>query len=68
MKRTTLLALMAMFCTFLVQAQFTFPAIPGPTNVPAGAPVPLNINDMANAAGVPAGAYGSFSITVDWDC
>ncbi|MCB0399245.1 MAG: hypothetical protein KDD26_06390, partial [Winogradskyella sp.] len=47
-------------------AQFTFSPIAGPTNVAAGAPVTLDLNDAANTAGVTAGQYATFTITVDW--
>jgi hypothetical protein len=47
-------------------AQYSFPAVPGPVFVENGSPVTLNINDMANAAGVPSGMYATFSVSVDW--
>ncbi|EDP72709.1 hypothetical protein FBALC1_16447 [Flavobacteriales bacterium ALC-1] len=50
-------------------AQYNFAPIVGPTNVASGTPVTINLNDLANAAGVTAsstGSYDSFSITVDW--
>jgi hypothetical protein len=65
MKKITLM-LFAMLCVTFSFAQHTFAPIAGPTNVAAGSPVTLNLNDIANSVGVPAGAYGSFTITVDW--
>ncbi len=50
-------------------AQYVFSPIAGPTNVAEGAPVTINLNDVANTAGVTAsstGSYNSFSITADW--
>ena len=47
-------------------AQYSFPAVAGPTTVAEGAPVTLNINDAANGAGVPVGMYATFSVSVDW--
>lgn len=65
MKKITLM-LFAMLCVTFSFAQHTFAPIAGPTNVAAGSPVTLNLNDIANSVGVPAGAYGSFTITADW--
>jgi gliding motility-associated-like protein len=68
MKKITLFFIMLGF--FLTaSAQYDFNPIVGPTNVAAGSPVTINLNDAANSAGVPAsstGSYDSFSITVDW--
>ncbi|WP_299121594.1 gliding motility-associated C-terminal domain-containing protein [uncultured Winogradskyella sp.] len=68
MKKITLFLIMLGF--FLTaSAQYDFPPIVGPTNVAAGAPVTINLNDVANTAGVPAsssGSYDTFSITADW--
>ena len=50
-------------------AQYDFSPIVGPTNVASGTPVTINLNDVANVAGVPAsssGSYNTFSITVEW--
>ncbi|MFC0604522.1 T9SS type A sorting domain-containing protein [Winogradskyella pulchriflava] len=47
-------------------AQYSFPAEPGPVVVAQGSPVTLNINDAVNTAGVPAGMYSTFSVSVDW--
>lgn len=69
MKKITLLVFAFFAITTCALAQYSFPSIAGPTNVPQGAPVTLNINDAANSAAVPAsstGSYGSFSISVDW--
>ncbi|RCW93708.1 GEVED domain-containing protein [Winogradskyella arenosi] len=68
MKKITLFLIMLGFC-LTATAQYNFPTITGPTNVVSGSPVTLSLNDVANTAGVPAGAsgsYSSFSITVDW--
>ena len=46
-------------------AQHSF-AAQGPETVASGTPVTLSINDVANAAGVPAGLYDSFSVSADW--
>jgi len=67
MKKITLL----MLCFFIgglmtMNAQYSFPAIPGPTNVANGTPVTLNINDVANGAGATAGTYDTFTVTADW--
>ncbi|MFC0604523.1 T9SS type A sorting domain-containing protein [Winogradskyella pulchriflava] len=67
MKKITYLVL----CMFIgglmtANAQYSFPAVAGPVVVAAGSPVTLNINDAANAAGVPAGMYSTFSVSVDW--
>ncbi|WP_340154577.1 fibronectin type III domain-containing protein, partial [uncultured Winogradskyella sp.] len=68
MKKITLFLIMLGF--FLTaSAQYNFPPIVGPTNVASGAPVTINLNDVANVAAVPAstsGSYDSFSISVDW--
>ena len=68
MKKITLFLIMLGF--FLTaNAQYNFDPIVGPTNVPEGSPVTINLNDAANTAGVPAassGSYDSFSITFDW--
>ncbi|MFD1017125.1 GEVED domain-containing protein [Winogradskyella rapida] len=68
MKKITLFLIMLGFC-LTATAQYSFPTVTGPTNVVEGSPVTLSLNDVANTAGVPAGAsgsYSSFSITVDW--
>ncbi|MEM6517069.1 MAG: hypothetical protein AAF688_12865, partial [Bacteroidota bacterium] len=66
MKKITI-SIMAVFAMMSFSyAQFTFPVIAGPESVTAGTGVTLSINDMANTAAVPAGQYGSFTITVDW--
>ena len=68
MKKITLF--FVMFGFFLTaSAQYDFNPIVGPTNVAAGSPVTINLNDAANSAGVTAsstGSYDSFSISVDW--
>lgn len=69
MKKITLLVIAFFALTVSALAQYSFPSIVGPTNVAAGAPVTLNVNDAANSAAAPAsstGSYSSFSITVDW--
>ncbi|MBU2927025.1 choice-of-anchor L domain-containing protein [Winogradskyella psychrotolerans] len=51
------------------QAQYNFSPITGPTNVIAGTPVIINLNDLANTSNVPVsstGSYNSFLITVNW--
>jgi len=68
MKKITLfLIMLGSFLT--ASAQYDFAPIVGPTTVAQGTPVTINLNDVANVAGVPAsssGSYGSFSITVEW--
>ncbi|MFK7832431.1 MAG: gliding motility-associated C-terminal domain-containing protein [Winogradskyella sp.] len=68
MKKITLFLIM--LGSFLAaSAQYNFAPIAGPTTVAQGTPVTINLNDVANVAGVPAstsGSYDSFSITVDW--
>ncbi|WP_274476462.1 fibronectin type III domain-containing protein, partial [Mangrovimonas aestuarii] len=68
MRKTTfwLIATMCFVFSWQSQAQFTFPVIAGPTNVPGSTEITLNINDVANTAAVTAGVYDSFLITVDW--
>jgi len=66
MKKITLLFFIATLSSLSALAQYSFPAVAGPTNVPNGSPVTLNINDMANAAGVPSGQYATFSVSADW--
>ncbi|QIJ90516.1 hypothetical protein C7H62_2708 [Mesoflavibacter sp. HG96] len=65
-KITFLFMLFALAFTWQINAQHTFPVIAGPTNVAAGSPVTLSINDAANSATVPAGSYSSFTVTADW--
>ncbi|NRD18734.1 gliding motility-associated C-terminal domain-containing protein [Winogradskyella eckloniae] len=68
MKKITLFLIMLGFI-FTANAQYNFPPIVGPTNVAAGSPVTINLNDVANGVAVPAsstGSYDSFSVTVDW--
>jgi len=67
MKKITYLVLCLLVGGLMTaNAQYSFPAVAGPVNVPNGAPVTVNINDAANAAGVPAGMYATFSVSVDW--
>jgi len=66
MKKITLILTFVLLSSLTAFAQYSFPAVAGPTNVPNGAPVTLSINDMANAAGVPAGQYATFSVSADW--
>lgn len=69
MRKITLMlfATLAFALTWQANAQFSFPAVAGPTNVAQGSPVTLNINDAGNTAGVPTtGTYSSFSVSVDW--
>lgn len=47
-------------------AQHTFTTVAGPIVVNNGSPETVNINDMANAAGVPSGVYAEITVTVDW--
>ncbi|APY08350.1 hypothetical protein BWZ20_08585 [Winogradskyella sp. J14-2] len=68
MKKITLILIMLGFC-IVANAQYDFSPIAGPTNVAQGSPVTINLNDIANSAGIPAsssGAYDSFTLTVDW--
>ena len=48
MRKITLIVFALLAFTISANAQFSFPSIGGPTNVPAGAPVTLNINDAGN--------------------
>jgi len=68
MKKITLLFIL-LGAFFTSSAQYVFNPIAGPTNVPNGAPVTINLNDAANSASVPAsstGSYNAFTITADW--
>lgn len=68
MKKITLFLIMLGFI-LTANAQYVFSPVTGPTNVAAGAPVTINLNDVANSAGVTAsstGSYDSFSVSVDW--
>ena len=68
MKKITLLLIALSFALFS-NAQYVFNSIAGPTNVAAGSPTTINLNDIANGVGVSAsstGSYSSFSITLDW--
>jgi len=56
----------SLLLVFGLQAQHTFPVIPGPINVVAGTGATINVNDIVNSAGVPAGTYNSVTITADW--
>ncbi|WP_299362994.1 FG-GAP-like repeat-containing protein [Winogradskyella sp.] len=69
MKKITLLLIVAICISFAGNAQYVFNPIAGPINVVEGSPVTINLNDVANSAGVSAsstGTYNAFSITVDW--
>jgi len=69
MKKITLLLIVALCSSLAANAQYVFNPIAGPTNVPEGSPVTINLNDMANTAGVTAsstGTYNAFTITVEW--
>jgi len=63
MKKITLLFLFTL-ATTVSFAQFSFPAA-GPV-ISGGPEVLVNFNDAANAAGVTAGTYDSYTITADW--
>ncbi len=69
MKKITLFLFSMCLAVFTWQgnAQFTFPPA-GPVNVPGGVAgtQTVSINDAANSAGVPAGTYPNFIITVSW--
>ncbi|WP_225036102.1 fibronectin type III domain-containing protein [Winogradskyella sp. SM1960] len=68
MKKITLFLIMLGFC-ISASAQYEFPVIQGPTSVVSGENIPININDIANTAGVPAsssGSYLSFTVSADW--
>ncbi|NNE32964.1 MAG: hypothetical protein HKN40_11400 [Winogradskyella sp.] len=68
MKKTTLIIFMLGF-VLTANAQYVFDPIVGPTNVAAGTPVTINLNDAGNTEGVTAsstGSYDSFSVSVDW--
>ena len=69
MKKITLFFIAFLALSISAFAQYSFPPVTGPTNVSAGAPVTLSINDAGNTAVVPAsstGSYSSFSISTDW--
>ncbi|WP_452221021.1 T9SS type A sorting domain-containing protein [Lacinutrix salivirga] len=66
MKKITLLFFVAVLSSLTAMAQYSFPAVAGPTNVANGTPVTLNINDAANTAGATAGSYLTFTVTADW--
>ena len=66
MKKITLLFAAMLFGSLTAFAQFTFPAEAGPI-VSGGTAVVVPINDVANAAGVTAGTYSSFTVTCDWE-
>ncbi|NNK82009.1 MAG: T9SS type B sorting domain-containing protein, partial [Flavobacteriaceae bacterium] len=69
MKKITLLIFAFLTLCFSVSAQYSFPTIAGPTNVAAGSPVTLSINDAGNSEAVPVsstGTYSSFSVSADW--
>ncbi|MGB3548221.1 MAG: hypothetical protein WBA17_14695, partial [Saprospiraceae bacterium] len=63
-----LLALCVCCCSFGLQAQFTFPTQAGPFNVTNVYSPATNVilNTTANSAGVPAGQYRTFSLTLNW--
>ena len=70
MKKITILLIITVFTFYLGNAQYVFDPIVGPTNVAAGSPVTINLNDAANSGAVSAsstGYYDSFSISVDWE-
>jgi gliding motility-associated-like protein len=69
MKKNTLFFIAFIALSISAFAQYSFPPVTGPTNVSAGAPVTLSINDAGNTAAVPAsssGSYSSFSVSADW--
>ncbi len=69
MKKATLILLTVLLTSFVCNAQYVFNPIAGPTNVPYGSPVTINLNDVANSAGVTAsstGTYFAFLVTVNW--
>jgi hypothetical protein len=66
MKKITLLFAAMLFGSLTAFAQFTFPAEAGPV-ISGGPAVVVPINDAANAAGVTAGTYLSFTVTCDWE-
>src|SRR5690625_43739 len=65
MKKIILLPMLFLFSMWSY-GQYSFPAIPGPINVPGTTTINVPINDAANSAGVPAIAYDSFTVSVDW--
>ncbi|MEM6514631.1 MAG: choice-of-anchor L domain-containing protein [Bacteroidota bacterium] len=68
MKKITLL-LFVLCCFATASAQYVFSPIAGPTNVASGTPVTIELNDVANSAGVTpssTGSYNRFTVTVDW--
>src|SRR5690554_6388694 len=65
MKKKLLLFLSFML-TLWSYGQFTCAAVTGPISVSGGTAENVPINDVANAAAVPAGLYYSYSDSVDW--
>ncbi|WP_458628367.1 GEVED domain-containing protein [Winogradskyella sp. PC D3.3] len=68
MKKITLFLIM-LGCFLTASAQYDFPPIVGPTTVVSGENTAINVNDIANTAGVPAsstGSYISFLVTAEW--
>jgi len=66
MKKITLLLFVALLSSITAMAQYSFPGVAGPITTTGATPVVVAINDAANAAGVPAGTYETYSITADW--
>lgn len=69
MKKITLLFTAIVLTFFVGNAQHIFNPIAGPVNVAQGSPVTINLNTVANSAGVSAsstGTYNAFHIAVDW--
>jgi hypothetical protein len=67
MRKITFLLFTLVLTSFAVNAQHTFATIPGPVTVASDSgPTTLSINDVGNSAGVPAGTYNLFTVTVDW--
>ena len=70
MKKITLFLVATLFTCFVGNAQYVFNTIVGPSNVVAGSPVTINLNDIANTANVTSsstGSYNSFSVSVGWE-
>ena len=53
---------------FSLQAQETFPPVDAPNGalIHGNTSVTINLNDIANSAGIAPGVYDSFEVTVDW--
>jgi len=65
MKKITLL--FTILITVTASAQFTLPTEAGPITVASGTQETIDLNNLANSAGVDSGIYSSATITADWE-